>query len=352
MIIFDGHNDTLTRLYEARQPLHLFFGCSESGHVDLPRALEGGMRSGFFAIFTSPPPESPERDPMYGLTFTDDGGYNLSERSPIPQEYAQHYTDAVLDYANQLEAESDGALQIVRTVAALERCLDGDALGIVLQLEGAEAIRPDLSNLETYTARGVRSIGPVWSRPNAFGHGVPFRFPHAPDTGPGLTDAGKALIKACNDLGILLDLSHLNERGFFDVAELTSAPLVVSHADVYAICPSTRNLTDAQIDAIGASHGVIGVNFETLNTHPQASIEQDVPLTQITQHIDYIVQRIGVEHVAFGSDFDGADLPNDLRDASMLPNLIEALRAGGYDQDAIEKMAYQNWLRVISETWG
>jgi membrane dipeptidase len=104
-------------------------------------------------------------------------------------------------------------------------------------------------------------------------------------------------------------------------------------------------------DGTGASNGVIGVNFETLNTHPQASIDQDVPLTQITQHIDYIVQRIGVEHVAFGSDFDGADLPNALRDASHLPHLIDALRVSGYDEVAIEKIAHKNWLRVIRETW-
>ena len=97
---------------------------------------------------------------------------------------------------------------------------------------------------------GLRSLGPVWSRPNIFGHGVPFAWPRSPDTGPGLTPAGRDLIKACNKLRVMIDLSHLNEQGFWDVARLSSAPLVATHTCVHAICPSTRNLTDRQLDAI------------------------------------------------------------------------------------------------------
>ncbi len=174
--------------------------------------------------------------------------------------------------------------------------------------------------------------------------GVPFRFPHSPDTGTGLTDAGTALVKACNNLGIMVDLAHLNERGFFDVAAISSAPLVVTHADVYAICPSTRNLTDDQIDAVAASGGVIGINFEPINTHPQASIDQDVPLTQITAHIDYIADRVGIDHVAFGSDFDGADMPRALKDTSWFtrPNRAIAasgLRSTGAGKGRLQKLA-------------
>ena len=187
--------------------------------------------------------------------------------------------------------------------------------------------------------------------PNAFSYGVPFRFPHSPDTGLGLTDSGKRLVQECNRLGILIDLAHLNEKGFWDVVGLSSAPLVVTHADVYAICPSTRNLTDEQIDAIGKSGGVIGINFETLNTHPHSDPNPDVPLTQITRHIDYIVEQIGIDHVAFGSDFDGADMPNELKDVSGLPKLINLLQEQGYDQAALEKIAYKNWLRVLRDTW-
>lgn len=345
MIVFDGHNDTLTRT-----DLRSFLEGSASGQLDLPRAQQVWLAGGLFAIFTPAPLDSPERDNMYGITFTDDG-YRVAERSPINQAYAETFTNGVIDLAYQLEAEAPIYVKIARTVREIETCFAMDALAFVLHLEGAEAIQTDLSNLADYYQRGIRSIGLVWSRPNAFGNGVPFAFPQSPDTGAGLTDAGKALVRECNRLGIMVDLAHLNQRGFFDVAEISHEPLVVTHADVYAICPSSRNLTDTQIEAVGASGGVIGINFEVMNTHPQSSIEQDVPLTQITRHIDYIVDKIGIDHVAFGSDFDGADMPNDLHDVTGLPKLIDTLRASGYDDAALEKITYKNWLRVFTATW-
>ena len=351
MKVFDGHNDTLLRLHQSESDKELaFFRENESGHIDLPRAKRGKLAGGLFAIFTPPPPSSPERDPFYGLTFTEDG-YVVSERSRLEQGYAQGLTDSVIDVAYRLENQSVGQVKIVKSFAELEAAFEQETFAMVLHIEGAEAIKADLSNLEMYYDKGVRSLGLVWSRPNVFGNGVPFMFPHSPDTGEGLSEAGKELVRACNEMGILIDLAHINEKGFRDVAEVSNAPLVVSHADVYAICPSTRNLTDEQIDAVGQSGGVIGINFETLNTHPQSSIEKDVPLTQITDHIDYIVSRIGINHVAFGSDFDGADMPNGIKDAAGLPNLIHALRDGGYDNEAIEKIAYKNWFRVLEASW-
>ena len=107
----------------------------------------------------------------------------------------------------------------------------------------------------------MRSLGLAWSRPNAFAHGVPFKFPHSPDTGPGLSPLGFDLVRLCNDLGVVVDLAHVNENGFWDVAKVTEKPIVVTHAGVHALCPSTRNLTDKQLDAIGESDGIIGINF-------------------------------------------------------------------------------------------
>src|SRR4029079_204990 len=119
----------------------------------------------------------------------------------------------------------------------------------------------DLSNLEQWYDRGLRSIGLVWSRPNAFAEGVPFRCLSQRATGPGLSDAGRDLVRACNRLGILVDLSHLNEAGFWDVAALSDAPLVATQSNAHALSAATRNLTDAQLDAIGKSGGVVGINF-------------------------------------------------------------------------------------------
>jgi membrane dipeptidase len=354
--VFDGHNDTLTHIYLAKGgAARSFFERSwrppgDAGHIDLPRAREGGLVAGMFAIFTPPPESSRERDPMYGLTFTEEG-YEVEPRSPVEYEYAKQFTNSVIDLLQEMERESAGQVALARSYGDLQRNLREGVLSVVLHFEDAAAIKEDLSDLEDYYARGLRSLGLVWSRPNAFGHGVPFRFPHSPDTGPGLTPAGADLVRACNRLGIVIDLAHINERGFWDVADISDAPLVVSHAGVYALCPSTRNVTDEQIDAIGRSNGLLAIIFEPLNIRSDGSPGPDTPLTEIVRHIDYVAARIGVDHVALGSDFDGADMPSELRDAAGLPRLLQALRAGGYDEDALEKIAYRNWFRVLKDSW-
>ena len=345
MPIFDGHNDTLTDLAQRS-----FFEESDYGHLDLPRARRGGMIGGFYAIYAPPPPDSPEHDLYYGLTITDDG-YIQQMQSAVDPAYARAYTDSIIGTLRDIEREGEGQVGVVRSYADLERNLAQGIHSIILHFEDAAAIEADLSNLADYYAAGLRSIGLVWSRPNAFGWGVPFRFPFTPDTGPGLTDAGKALVRACNRMGILLDLAHLNERGFWDVAQITDTPLVVTHTAVHTICPSTRNLTDAQIDAVGQTNGVIGVIFEPMNLRRDGQPGDDTPLDAIVEHIDYIVQRIGVDHVAFGSDFDGADMPSALGDAAGLPRLADALQAHGYDGEALDKITYRNWFRVLKATW-
>ena len=148
----------------------------------------------------------------------------------------------------------------------------------VLHLEGAEAIDPGLEALDLWYAAGLRSIGPVWSRPNAFAHGVPFIFPSTPDTGPGLTDAGRALVRRCAELGILVDVSHLNEAGFWDLAALELGPIVASHSGAHALCPTSRNLTDAQLDAIGSSGGLVGIVFAAPFLRADFADDPDTPL--------------------------------------------------------------------------
>lgn len=349
--IFDGHNDTLTKLDRlGLDVVSAFLDGNERSHIDLPRARASTVVGGFFAVSVPPPEDSPERDPMYGVRFTPDG-YITSERSALSQAYAEAFTDRILGLASRLEAVSEGRIAIIRDYGQLEKCIDADTFAVVLHLEGAEAIRPDLDNVEKYYAMGVRSIGVLWSRPNYFGYGVPFRFPDTPDIGPGLTNAGKAFIKRCNEMGLLIDLAHMNAQGFREVAQLSTKPLIVTHADVHAICPSTRNLLDWQIDAIAESNGVIGINFETMNTHPRSDIARNVPLTQITAHIHYIIERVGIAHVAFGSDFDGADMPVDLSDISKMQALVNLLIEQGLSADEVDQIAYKNWLRVLRATW-
>src|SRR5204863_5883819 len=198
-------------------------------------------------------------------------------------------------------------------------------LAAIMHFEGAEAIDPNLDALEVFYQAGLRSLGLVWSRPNAFGHGVPFAFPRSPDTGPGLTEAGRELVRACNRLGILVDLSHLNERGFRDVAALSNAPLVATHSNAHALCQASRNLTDEQLAAIRDSDGIVGVNFAvTFLRGDGMLLPAETGLGEIVGHIDHLVEQMGIDHVAFGSDFDGAVLPDALGGVAGLPLLVDA----------------------------
>jgi membrane dipeptidase len=223
-------------------------------------------------------------------------------------------------------------------------------LTAIVHLEGAEPLAPDLSDLDEWYDRGLRSIGPVWSRANAFAEGVPFAFPSSPDTGPGLTAAGRRLVRACNERGILVDCSHLNRRGFFDVAATSSAPLVATHSNAHALCPASRNLDDEQLDAIAASGGVAGVNFAVTFLREDGRLDTATPLDDVCRHVDYLVERMGIDHVAFGSDYEGADVPDELADGDFR-RLVAALAARGYDEPALAKLTHGNWLRVLAETW-
>ena len=197
----------------------------------------------------------------------------------------------------------------------------------MFHIEGVEAIDPELTMLDVLHAAGLRSLGIVWSRPNAFGHGVPFRFPSSPDTGPGLTDAGKALVKACNQLKIMIDLSHLNEKGFRDVAALSDAPLVATHSNVHALCAHSRNLTDWQLGAIRETGGMVGLNFATGFLREDGRMNADTSLDIMVRHVDSLLQALGEDGVGLGSDFDGAMIPAVIGDVAGLPKLID--RIGG-----------------------
>ena len=251
----------------------------------------------------------------------------------------------------RIERESQGRLRVCRTVGDIERCLADDVLAAVLHIEGAEAIDANFEILDVLYAAGLRSLGPVWSRPNAFGHGVPFRCPSSPDTGPGLTELGKALIGACNRLRILIDLSHLNERGFWDVAAISNAPLVATHSNAHAISPHSRNLTDRQLAAIGQSGGFVGVNFASSFLRPDGRQDKDTPLDLMIQHIEHMLEHAGEDGVGLGSDFDGATIPAELGDAAGLQNLVQAMRKRGFKTPLIEKICFRNWLRVLGRTW-
>jgi membrane dipeptidase len=229
--------------------------------------------------------------------------------------------------------------------------LTGERLGIILHLEGCEMISPDLRELDMLISRGVRSLGPVWSRPNCFGTGIRFGWPSSNDIGPGLTEAGKSLIHACNERHVMIDLSHLNYRGFLDVAEVSTAPLVATHCGCHALAESARNLTDAQLRIIADSGGLVGCNFFTGDLRGDGRFDSDMPLTRMVEHIDHLVATMGIEHVALGSDFDGADMCDGMCDVSCLPNLLTMLEERGWSEGALQQLCHGNWIRVLEATW-
>jgi membrane dipeptidase len=264
---------------------------------------------------------------------------------------AQRFTGALAARLFRDERASGGRLKVVRDVTELGQCLEQGVLAAIFHVEGAELIDPGLDALEILYQTGLRSLGLVWSRPNAFGHGVPFKFPSTPDIGPGLTEAGKALVRACNQLGVLIDLSHLNEQGFWDTAGLSEAPLVATHSNAHALCPMSRNLTDDQLRAIRESGGMVGVNFAASMLRADGRPDPETPLEVMVRHFDHLIEHLGEDKVGFGSDFDGTVVPSAIGDASGLPRVVEALRAAGYDEPLLRKLAFENWLRVLELTW-
>ncbi len=340
LAVFDGHNDTLTHPDHA-----LFSDGGGGGHIDLPRMRAGGMRGGIFAVFAASPDGRGARVPR------GDGVVEYEPAQPIDQPTAAGHLVRAAGRLTSLERA--GRVRIGRSTADLDAALadpDGPPVA-VLHIEGAEAIDPGLEALELLYAAGLRSLGPVWSRSNAFAHGVPFVFPSSPDTGPGLTRAGVALVTRCAELGVLVDLSHLNEAGFWDIAALDAGPLVVSHSAAHAIAPCSRNLTDAQLDAVAASGGLVGIVFASMFVRADLRDVEDTPLSAIVDHVRYVADRLGVDHVALGSDFDGATIPAPLGDVAGLPRLLEALAGAGFSAAELERITWGNWRRVLAAWW-
>lgn len=347
--IFDGHNDVLTRLWKKspKQAHELFLDGDGEGHLDLPRIQQGGMCGGFFAMWV---PNEEDLDVHFDAMQGD--SYDLPLPSPVAQSEALQIALAQAAILIRIERESAGRVKICHSAIDIKNCVANDQLAAILHLEGAEPIDPDFMVLELLYAAGLRSLGPVWSRPTIYGNGVPFRYPSSPDIGTGLTDEGKRLIRACNQLNILVDLAHLNEKGFRDVAAISDAPLVATHSNAHAICPSARNLTDWQLDAIRESNGMVGVNFATCFLRPDGQMRAQTPLLDILHHLDYLVERVGEDRVGFGSDFDGAVVPESIGSAVGLHQLRQAMSDHGYDSALQKKICLDNWLAVLSRTIG
>lgn len=348
--VFDGHNDFLLRLLlQPQQREAMWLTGVGRGHLDLPRMRQGGFAGGFFAIYL---PSPVAHDAPASMAAMAKPPYRLPLPDPIPFDQALPRAVAAAGHLLWMARASDGAFRVCHTAAEVRAAMAEGVIAGIMHMEGAEAIDADLDALHVFHAMGLRSLGPVWSRPTIFGHGVPFAWPASPDTGPGLTEAGKRLVRECNRLGIMIDLSHLNEAGFDDVAALSDAPLVATHSNAHALCPSSRNLTDRQLDIIRERGGMVGMNHAVGFLNPDGRRDTDRGFEAMLRHMDHLISRLGEDHVGLGSDFDGAEIPQAMGDVTGLPRLIEALRGHGYDTPLLRKICHENWLAVMARTFG
>jgi membrane dipeptidase len=314
--LIDGHSDWLLDIADTKRS---FFEETDIGHVDLPRLTKGQISAMLCAVFI---------------------------RSDDLPHHALIQTLRMVDRLRKIVDQSDGKVHLIERVDDLESCRSDGAFGAVLHYEGAEAIDPEFSILRLSYALGLRSLGLVWSRSNIFAEGVGDN-----NRERGLTYLGKELVRRCNEMGILVDVSHLNIAGFWDVLETSTVPIVASHSNARAVCDHERNLYDDQIKALANNGGLMGINFARQFLVEGASSGEDVSLDAMVDHVDHIVNLVGIDHVALGSDYDGAGMPADLYDAAQTPKLIQALRDRGYDEAAIQKFGRDNWIRVLKQVW-
>ncbi len=344
--VFDGHNDTLLKLelLNCSETSQEFFDGFSAAHIDLPRSSAAGFAGGFFAMWV---PSTLENTDFSNFDPRDKKNF-----AEIEQTDALRFTNRIFARAIRMEKASGGRVKIVKSSQDIQAAADQGRLAMLMHIEGAEAIDQDFNALEVLYAAGLRSVGLVWSRKNIFADGVPMGFPGSSDTGDGLTDVGKELVRACNQMGIMIDLSHLNEKGFWDVARLSDAPLVATHSNVHEICPSPRNLTDRQLDAISESGGVVGLNYHVGFLRPDGRRDTDTDLEIMVRHLSHLVEKLGEKGVALGSDFDGCLVPQKISDVGGIKALINAMEKAQFGEALIRRICFENWCELLYQTLG
>lgn len=311
MYIADCHADTLSRLLILEEDEMSLMRAEPRHHSDFPRMQQADLRLQVFSIFTMP---------------YEAGHYGAVRSLQMMQIYQRdllHHPELVL-----VQHKADLA-----DFESSDKALYG-----IFSMEGASPLCGDLKMLDVFYRQGLRAIGLTWNHRNELADGLGVQSNY------GLTPFGRDVIQRMNQLGMLVDLAHINEAGFWEAIELSSAPVVVSHANARALCDHRRNMYDPQLEALKAKDGFIGICFETSFLNPNPA---EASLDDVIRHIDHICERIGPDHIAFGSDYDGIQAtPRGLEDVSCFPRVLERLAALGYSESDRRKIAYENVLRV------
>ncbi|OGD58916.1 hypothetical protein A3K78_06105 [Candidatus Bathyarchaeota archaeon RBG_13_52_12] len=289
---------------------------SKLGHVDFPRLKEGGVDLQVFAI-------SSERDPT--------PAYSLRTAMEMIEAF---YT------------ECEKYPQLVQPVASYNEIIESNEDGKIaamLSIEGADVLEGRLSMLRVYHRLGVRMVGLVHSLRNLLADGVADN-----RTKGGLSVFGTEVVEELNRLGMVVDVSHLSDAGFWDVIEYSKDPVVASHSNARSVCPHPRNMTDEMICALAERGGVMGMNFA-----PDFVDKKKPSVETLIDHVDYIVDLVGPGHVGLGSDFDGIpSTPRGLEDASKMPAITEELVRREYSEEYIRLILGGNHLRLLKEVIG
>jgi len=356
-ILVDSHNDILTASIEKN--VRIDDDLKGKTHSDLKRFKEAGVDVQLFSVWCD--------------------GNKIS-----PNQWANREMDTLYAVAKR----NTDKIVISKTVSELNKTVRQKKIAAMFGVEGGHMIEDNLNNLNLFYDRGVRYMTLTWNNStNWASSAMDESNPLLKDKPKGLNEFGKEVVRRMNDLGILVDLSHVGEKTFWDAISSTTRPVLVSHSNVYALCPVFRNLKDDQIKAVGKNGGVIHLNFysgfvdstfktkeakfmlshkKELDSLKNAGIQQEYALSIITQkyakevdanrpplsalldHLDYIVNLIGVDHVGMGSDFDGiTSSPQQLNDVTAYPLITKALFERGFTKSEINKILGGNFLRIL-----
>lgn len=364
--VADLHDDT---------PINILDGLdlgkrNTTGQIDIPRMKEGGMDLIFFVIW-------------------------MDKINYIDNDNAYKKANEIIDAVESVEQKYPTQIRLIRSAEEAILTVEEGMIAGTFGMEGGYAIEDDLSKLEHFYSRGVRYFAPTWNHNTSWATSAQFETSDTSGYPLGLTAFGRQVIKKCNELGIMIDLSHSGAQTVSDILEITEDPVIASHSSVWSLTPHFRNLKDSQLRAIAAGGGVIFVNFnsgfvdstygsrykaftefhkkeiDSLRLELEFEDREDEltdeifilfkseldkirpPFEVLIDHIDYIAKLVGVDHVGLGSDFDGVrSMPKEMDDVTDLPKITKALFERGYTEDELEKILGGNLLRVFKKVTG
>jgi membrane dipeptidase len=358
-IVVDTHDDTTQRLLDDKFDLGVRHA---DGSIDIPRMREGNLSAIFFSIWIPSKITGPEAVHKA-----------LDQISAVREQARKHPKDIVL----------------TTTAEEIRRAHREDKIAVLMGVEGGHMINSDLAVLRRFASLGVRYMTLTHSGNDEWADSSTDKAVHN-----GLTDFGKDVVREMNRLGVIVDISHVSDKTFYDALEVSKAPLFASHSSSRAICDAPRNMTDQMMKDLAAKGGVVQINYHvgflsqefrdaekkdpTINEEIALQVRQrcggdgneacqllegdkitrefvaqgklpHVDYSKIIEHIDHAVKVAGINHVGLGSDFDGANMPYGMEDASMLPKVTDALLKKGYSESDVRKILGENTLRVMTD---